>query len=52
MTASDPGREDPNKVKVVIDEESQALYFSRSPIPHNEGTWLQHVGLYGSLQPF
>ena len=47
MTASDPGREDPNKVKVVIDEESKALYFSRSPIPHNEGTWLQHVGLYG-----
>ena len=21
--------------------------FSRSPLPHGEGPWLQHVGLYG-----
>ena len=47
MKASDPGREDVNRVKVVRDENGRALYFSRSPIPHNEGPWLQHVGLYG-----
>lgn len=47
MSSSDPGREDPNRVKVVRDETGKALYFSRSPIPHNEGPWLQHVGLYG-----
>ena len=46
MSASDPGREDPNRVKVVLDANYRALYFSRSPIPHNEGPWLQHVGLY------
>tara|TARA_B100000683_G_scaffold258791_1_gene281851 strand:- start:573 stop:1316 length:744 start_codon:yes stop_codon:yes gene_type:complete len=47
MKSSDPGREDVNRVKVVRDESGRALYFSRSPIPHNEGPWLQHVGLYG-----
>jgi len=46
MSANDPGREDPNRVKVVLDSNFSALYFSRSPIPHNEGPWLQHVGLY------
>jgi len=51
MTASDPGREDVNRVKVVRDENGRALYFSRSPIPHNEGPWLQHVGLYGFTTP-
>ena len=47
MSSSDPGREDENRVKVVRDENGRALYFSRSPIPYNEGPWLQHVGLYG-----
>lgn len=46
MSASDPGREDPNRVKVVTDKNGNALYFSRSPIPFNEGPWMQHVGLY------
>jgi len=46
MKPSDPGREDTNRVKVVRNLNGRALYFSRSPIPHSEGPWLQHVGLY------
>lgn len=40
---------DPNVVKVVIDKEGFALYFSRSPIPYSKenGKFLRHVGLYG-----
>ena len=43
--------EDPNRVKVVLDHSGDALYFSRSAIPHGrdgrtpERIW-QHVGLY------
>lgn len=53
--------EDPNCVKVVVDQNHQAMYFSRSVIPHprnwddsllktesgNPSGFLQHVGLYG-----
>ena len=43
-------RDDPNRVKVVLDRQGFALYFSRSPIPYHRAdtdapTW-QHVGLY------
>ncbi len=45
---------DPNKVKVVIRRDGQALYFSRSPIPYERdqpdgvpGTAYWHLGLYG-----
>jgi len=49
---------DPACVKVVLDGESRAMYFSRSPIPHarnwrddllevEPARFLQHVGLYG-----
>lgn len=49
---------DPNKVKVVMDKDNFALYFSRSPIPYdmqhnplNEWTtdgnnYFKHIGLY------
>jgi len=47
---------DPNKVKVVVDYQQQALYFSRQPIPYLRGVaeenWLhnavyyKHLGLY------
>jgi 3-deoxy-manno-octulosonate cytidylyltransferase (CMP-KDO synthetase) len=39
----------PNRVKVVINREGFALYFSRSPIPyHHTGgsSWFSHVGMY------
>ena len=49
---------DPNQVKVVLDGEGYAIYFSRAPVPHqrerDEGTWvggktfgLKHLGMYG-----
>lgn len=48
---------DPNVVKVVFNREMNALYFSRSPIPHlrgiDEGQWIKqgahykHIGIYG-----
>lgn len=36
----------PNRVKVVLDREGNALYFSRAPVPYR-GTGLLHVGIYG-----
>jgi 3-deoxy-manno-octulosonate cytidylyltransferase (CMP-KDO synthetase) len=39
----------PNVVKVVLDRHGQALYFSRSQIPHPReagGVWYRHIGLY------
>ena len=46
MKASDKGREDKNRVKVVRNPEGCAVRFSRTPIPNSRGPWLQHVGLY------
>lgn len=40
----------PNIVKVVVNEDNEALYFSRSPIPNQENKkdilFKQHIGLY------
>jgi 3-deoxy-manno-octulosonate cytidylyltransferase (CMP-KDO synthetase) len=56
---ADPAaREDPNRVKVVVDQRGRALYFSRSPIPAQREPvagappTLQHVGLYAYRRPF
>ncbi len=44
--------QDPNVVKLVVDGNSRALYFSRAPIPwprgraYRNGDALRHVGLY------
>ena len=42
--------QDPNLVKVVLDDENNAIYFSRSPIPFNrsgEPQYFGHIGIYG-----
>ena len=60
--------DNPNAVKVVVDEQGYALYFSRSPIPYPRGydsladaidggiRWKRHIGLYayraGALKQF
>lgn len=43
--------QNPNRIKVVCDKFNQALYFSRSVIPHdingkNNYPYLRHIGLY------
>ncbi len=55
--------DDPSCVKVVMDQDSKALYFSRSPIPHPRNwrddmltsdppQFFQHVGLYAYRREF
>jgi len=42
--------EDPNLVKVVLDAQGNAIYFSRAKIPHNqsgEAVYFGHIGIYG-----
>jgi len=51
-----------NVAKIVIDHESNAIYFSRLPIPHSRDlpskvdqssfTCLKHIGLYGIPERF
>ena len=40
----------PNNVKVVVDEQNFAMYFSRSPIPFSreksKATYFKHIGIY------
>ncbi|MDD5120241.1 MAG: 3-deoxy-manno-octulosonate cytidylyltransferase [Candidatus Omnitrophica bacterium] len=50
---------DPNVVKVVVDKNNFALYFSRAPIPFlapnaevEQVTYFKHVGLYGYTKDF
>ena len=44
----------PNVVKVVVDANDNALYFSRSPIPFQRGRAVafKHIGLYGYRRDF
>ncbi len=47
----------PNIVKVVLNNRGEALYFSRSVIPHGRNrhpgtTWLRHQGIYGYSKAF
>lgn len=55
----DPAFRDPGRVKVVLDHEGNALYFSRAPIPYvreggtpPEPRGLGHVGLYAYRRSF
>lgn len=44
------GADDPNVVKVVLDRQGNALYFSRSPIPYPRSGSRElhkHIGIYG-----
>jgi 3-deoxy-manno-octulosonate cytidylyltransferase (CMP-KDO synthetase) len=46
----------PNRIKVVLDEKGNVIYFSRSPIPHvantphsawlEKNTFFKHIGIY------
>ena len=46
MTRINPDQaDDPNRVKVVVDRNGMALYFSRAKIPSG-GTYFLHLGLY------
>ncbi|MCM8782856.1 MAG: 3-deoxy-manno-octulosonate cytidylyltransferase [Candidatus Omnitrophica bacterium] len=51
--------EDPNVVKVVVDKNNFALYFSRAPIPYKtkdsevkEAVYFKHIGIYGYTKDF
>jgi 3-deoxy-manno-octulosonate cytidylyltransferase (CMP-KDO synthetase) len=46
-------------VKVLLNQKSEAIYFSRLPIPYTRSTWdkypglcLKHIGLYGYRREF
>jgi len=47
---------DPNIVKVVVDKDNFAIYFSRSVIPYPESTkdlvFYKHIGIYGYRRNF
>ena len=50
---------DPNVVKVVVDKNNFALYFSRAPIPYlalnaeiDQVIYYKHIGLYGYTKDF
>jgi 3-deoxy-manno-octulosonate cytidylyltransferase (CMP-KDO synthetase) len=46
--------DNPNVVKVVVDRNGDALYFSRSRIPYcrEDGVCFKHIGLYGFRRDF
>ena len=44
--------QNPDIVKVVCSKAGDALYFSRSPIPHAGGRFLKHIGVYGFRKRF
>ncbi len=57
LPQDDPNLDDPNVVKVTIDSSGNALYFSRSLIPHprnkpKELTYYRHKGIYGFRRDF
>ncbi len=57
LSPDHPDLEDPNVVKVTIDENRNALYFSRSLIPHPRNVpeglkYFRHKGIYGFRRDF
>lgn len=47
MSKPDGAFLDPDTVKVVLDNERRALYFSRAPVPFGADSWYRHIGVYG-----
>jgi 3-deoxy-manno-octulosonate cytidylyltransferase (CMP-KDO synthetase) len=44
---------EPNIVKVAVDQQGNALYFSRSPLPYQVSDFFyQHIGVYGFQREF
>ena len=59
IEADDPAVDDPDVVKVVVDQMGRALYFSRCPIPFRRNreettgaTCYRHKGIYGFRRDF
>jgi 3-deoxy-manno-octulosonate cytidylyltransferase (CMP-KDO synthetase) len=58
ISQSEAAFHNPNVVKVVVDKDWKALYFSRSPIPHRRDgaggplAFLHHLGFYAYRQAF
>lgn len=57
MDPGDPALDDPNVVKVVLDQNRKALYFSRSPLPFQRSpqedlACYRHKGIYGYRRDF
>jgi 3-deoxy-manno-octulosonate cytidylyltransferase (CMP-KDO synthetase) len=42
----------PDVVKVAVDREGYAMYFSRSPVPHGTDKFLHHIGIYAFRRKF
>ena len=42
----------PDVVKVAVDREGYAMYFSRSPVPHGTDKFLHHIGIYAFRRNF
>jgi 3-deoxy-manno-octulosonate cytidylyltransferase (CMP-KDO synthetase) len=42
----------PDVVKVAVDREGFAMYFSRSPVPHGTDKFLHHLGIYAFRRNF
>lgn len=54
-STGEEGYRDPDLVKVVVDRQGNAVYFSRAPIPHYRdlvGAWAQHIGIYAYRKDF
>ena len=57
VRCSGEGYDDPNTVKIALDAESRALYFSRAPLPHwrdesERREFVKHIGVYGYRKDF
>jgi 3-deoxy-manno-octulosonate cytidylyltransferase (CMP-KDO synthetase) len=58
-SGSEMMKNNPNAVKVVVDAQGRALYFSRAPIPYDrnpserdEPLWRHHLGIYAYRKAF